>query len=1029
MRSFHASARRRWWLAVAAAIVVATAASFAFRFVQLRTRERAIERLLSSLDDPAVLGVRFSSPSVRARDSGVRPAAAASAVLLAVGDVKTADVRQAAGIAMLIEGHDAGAGRELRQIAEEAPTARRWSDIAAAEIIVSRRDARGSLLTALTAVERSLALDPRLPEALFNRATVIEGLGLRRIAAEEWRHYLRVEREGSWAVEARKRLAAHEAFRTANEEWQPYRQRLADLPKDEIQKLVHRFPARTRIAAEGLLVQWANASLSGDAPRAERYLDSANTIGAALRAHSGDSLTLRAVAMTRAATDERRRRVGEALRQYGEGRLLLVAGKNRDAGRTLDEAREMFARIRLPMEKIAAYWSAVALKYDNQTALAELQLINLLHHCDPVEDASLRAEVQAALTLCHGAAGEWQAASESAAEAVGLFRKIGETESAANVGVAVIGILSLTGQPMDARRYALDVIRELAAAGNEDRLAAAFTAAGHAEVRRGDWETARALASIELRLPYSRSNPVFLTDVYMRWAAALFQLGQAGRALASLEAARSAALKLPQGGQRAQTLADIDGVQGAMLRRTNPRAAVRLLTRSIDFQLTAIRLFTLPKLYLERGRALATIERKADAMKDYDAGMAILEQQRSQAVERWQQAGIFDNASALFDEAAELALRGNDVEEAFRIVERRRARALLDELVAESGRIPRATESRQLRGGLRADVVVIEYAKIGRSLVAFVLTRDGLEARRLPPDADSLAEESRGVAKELSHRGNAGARLRKLWTVLIDPLRDRLAGRGTVVIVPDSIVQRVPFAALIDGRTSQYLLEQYRVLVAPSVATYAASQAPPAVTMTSLEVAAFGNPALASNDFEALPESELEAVFVGRRYARSKVRLGGDATKARFIDALTTYDAVHYAGHATNSALEPWQSALLLASPEGKLTAREIVQLQAIKARLVVLAACSTAGDVSVEGSPVLAHAFLIAGVPTVIGTLWDIEDGDSGPLMIALHERLAKGMTPAEALRDAQLSLLRSPRPEDRHPSRWAAFVVYGAS
>jgi CHAT domain-containing protein len=157
--------------------------------------------------------------------------------------------------------------------------------------------------------------------------------------------------------------------------------------------------------------------------------------------------------------------------------------------------------------------------------------------------------------------------------------------------------------------------------------------------------------------------------------------------------------------------------------------------------------------------------------------------------------------------------------------------------------------------------------------------------------------------------------------------------------------------------------------------------------------------------------------------------LGADATKARFIDALTTCDAVHYAGHATNSALEPWRSALLLASPDGELTAREIVQLQAIKARLVVLAACSTAGDVSVEGSPVLAHAFLIAGVPTVIGTLWDIDDGDSGPLMIALHERLAKGMTPAEALRDAQLSLLRGPRPENRNPSRWAAFVVYGAS
>ena len=1028
MRRFDASALRRWRLPVAAAIVVATVAFLAIRFVQIRTRERAIERLLSSLDDPAVLGVRFSSPRFRRRDSAIRPAAAASDAILALGDENTADARHAAGIALLIEGRDAVAVRELGRLADEAPTARRWSDVAAAEVIVWRRDGSQSLLAALTDVERALALDPRLPEALFNRATVIDALGLRGMAAEEWRHFLRVERDGLWAAEARKRLAAQEAFHTANEEWQSYRQRLAALPKHELQTLVHRFPARTRTAADVLLVQWADASLRGDAPRAEQYLDSADTIGAALRARSGDSLTLRVVAMTRAAVGPSRRRVGEALLQYGEGRRLLAAGKNRDAARALDEARAAFARVRHPMEKIAAFWSAVALKYDNQTAAAELQFRELLRHCDRVEDGALRAEVQAALTLCYGAAGEWQAASQSAAEATGLFRKIGEGESAAGVGVSVIGILSLTGQPMDARRYALGVIRELAAGGNEDRLAAAFTAAGHAEVRRGDWETARALASIELRLPYTRSNPLFLTDVYMRRAASLFQLGQSGRALASLEAARSAALKLPPGGQQAQTLADIDGVQGAMLRRTNPRAAVTLLTRSIDFQHTAIRLFALPKLYLERGRAFATIERTADAARDYDAGMAILEQQRSQAVEKWQQAGIFDNASALFDEAAELALRGNDVDGAFRIVERRRARALLDELVAESKRIPRAVDSRQLRGALRADVVVIEYAKIGRSVVAFVLTWDRLEARRLPSDADSLAEQARVVAKELSDGGDAGAQLRNLRTVLIDPLRDRLAGRGTVVIVPDPLIQRIPFTALIDGRTSQYLIEQYRVLIAPSVATYAASHERPAPTMTSLNVAAFGNPALVNSNFEPLPESELEAVFVGRRYSRSKVRVGADATKARFIDALMTYDAVHYAGHATTSALEPWQSALLLASPDGELTAREIVQLRAIKARLVVLAACSTAGDVSVESSPVLSHAFLVAGVPTVIGTLWDIEDGDSGPLMIALHERLAKGMPPAEALRDAQLSLLRGSRPEYRHPSRWAAFVVYGA-
>src|SRR3954452_156384 len=100
MRRFDAFAPRRWLFAVAAAIVVATATFFAVRLVRVCEREWAIERLLSSLDDPAVLGVRFSSPRFRSRHSGVRLSAAASGVLLAVRDEKTADARHAAGIAM-----------------------------------------------------------------------------------------------------------------------------------------------------------------------------------------------------------------------------------------------------------------------------------------------------------------------------------------------------------------------------------------------------------------------------------------------------------------------------------------------------------------------------------------------------------------------------------------------------------------------------------------------------------------------------------------------------------------------------------------------------------------------------------------------------------------------------------------------------------------------------------------------------------------------------------------------------------------
>jgi CHAT domain-containing protein len=1014
------------FVAVAAALTVAAAAWPSLRqFVLDVRREHVIGELLSSIDQPAVLQVRLSAPSSAKADSDVPPDRAAADVLEAVEGDDRPDSKHAAGIAMLVTGRQAEGLRALRLVADSAPTAGRWNDVAAAELLLARGQPDATPFAALTAVQRALDLDPELPEALFNRALIIKQLGLSRMAREAWQHYFRRESEGVWAAEARRRLRADQ-LRTAKEEWAAYREKLDRLQPQDLAGLAQRFPLQIRGAAEWLLVQWANASLRGDDAASTRYLTAARTIGFALQARSGDTVVLAAVVATESSA--RRREVAEAFRRYGEGRRLLRERRNAEAARELDTAREKLVVLRHPMAKIAAYWLAVASRYDNQAAAAK-RLAHLLRRCDPVADASLRAQVQADLALASGAEGRWQSAREAADEAIQLYRRLGDKESAASVGVGVIGILSLTGQAAEARRYAVRTFRELDAAGNDDRLSAAFTAAGHAEIRRSEWQMARALSAIELQLPATRGDALLRTDAYMRLAAAEFNLGLMERASTSIAAARSAALELPKGRQQAQTLADIDGVEGAMSRRRNAPRAVALLTQSIAYQEDAGRLFALPKLHLERGRVFAATGQPVEAAKDYETGIAILEQQRSHAVETWQQVGIFDNASALFDEAAELALRSNDIERAFATVERRRARALLDELVAESGRGPRIAASVRFRSALSADVVVIEYAHIGPNLIAFVLTGDRLEARRLPADVVALAEEVRGVAAELSHGGDADARLRKLRTVLIDPLHDQLAGRVTVVIVPDPIVQRVPFAALIDDRTGQYFVEQYRVLVAPSVVTFAASRETSAPTKTPLEVAAFGNPALLNSDFEPLPESELEAVFVGRRHPGSKVRLEREATKQRFIDALMSCDAVHYAGHATNSALEPWRSALLLASPDGELTAREIVQLQRIKARLVILAACSTAGDVAVEGSPVLAHAFLIAGVPTVIATLWDIEDGDSGPLMIALHERLAKGMAAAEALRDAQLSLLRSPRPEYRHPSRWAAFVVYGLS
>ena len=81
------------------------------------------------------------------------------------------------------------------------------------------------------------------------------------------------------------------------------------------------------------------------------------------------------------------------------------------------------------------------------------------------------------------------------------------------------------------------------------------------------------------------------------------------------------------------------------------------------------------------------------------------------------------------------------------------------------------------------------------------------------------------------------------------------------------------------------------------------------------------------------------------------------------------------------------------------------------------------------EGVTSLARAFLAAGVPTVAASLWSVDDRPTAVLFDAFHRYLWNGEDPVDALRSAQLGMLRGGNPADRSPRAWAAFEVIGAS
>jgi len=111
-------------------------------------------------------------------------------------------------IAQLVAGSPGAAVVELERLSSNTPNnAIVWSDLAAARHEAARSTNDGELLTlALDAADRAIELNPSLAEALFNRAIILEAIGLRLVAVEAWRKYLMVDATSPWSDDARQRL-------------------------------------------------------------------------------------------------------------------------------------------------------------------------------------------------------------------------------------------------------------------------------------------------------------------------------------------------------------------------------------------------------------------------------------------------------------------------------------------------------------------------------------------------------------------------------------------------------------------------------------------------------------------------------------------------------------------------------------------------------------------------------------------------------------------------------------------------------
>jgi CHAT domain-containing protein len=176
---------------------------------------------------------------------------------------------------------------------------------------------------------------------------------------------------------------------------------------------------------------------------------------------------------------------------------------------------------------------------------------------------------------------------------------------------------------------------------------------------------------------------------------------------------------------------------------------------------------------------------------------------------------------------------------------------------------------------------------------------------------------------------------------------------------------------------------------------------------------------------EQLEHARTEADYVAREYHSSVVLKDEQARLDAVRKGVADADVIHFAGHAIgdDSGLVP--ASILLSG--GRVEAPEISHLSLRRTSVVVLAGCGTARGArrGMEGVISVAHGFLAGGAPSVIATLWPIDDTAAAEFFPRLHRRLAEGLPPAEALREAQLESIRR---GDVPASLWAAIQDIGS-
>ena len=253
--------------------------------------------------------------------------------------------------------------------------------------------------------------------------------------------------------------------------------------------------------------------------------------------------------------------------------------------------------------------------------------------------------------------------------------------------------------------------------------------------------------------------------------------------------------------------------------------------------------------------------------------------------------------------------------------------------------------------------------------------------------------------------------------------------------MPDGLFFSVPFEALPGLIGGTHLLEKHAISYLLS-SRFLPGAAREADIVPGTRLLAFAPFASAGADLQDEGLGTLPQLPASREEISG---LAGDlyydstATKERFLEGLNHYPIIHLATHAVADLTDPQSSYIAFYPAEGmraddNLFLGELYGLRMDSCRLIIMSACETGkGQLqSEEGVMSFARAFLYAGCPSTVNSLWKADDKSTSDILERFYSYLAKGCSRSEALQKAKLDFIET-HPLYRDPSYWSHLILTG--